>query len=338
MGDGVRLSSDQKAWFRGKRVLILGGAGFIGSTLAHLLAPSGAHLTLLDGYLADSGANPANLAGLAGSVSVIRRCLSFDDGGYDDLVKDQDVIVNLAAQVGHQASMAAPQVDLAYNVAVPLAILEACRRANPKAILLFASTRQVYGRPDYLPVDERHPLRPVDVNGIHKIAAESHHRLYHQVYGLKTVSLRLTNVYGPRLRIKDARQTFLGIWLRCLIEDRPIELWGGAQRRDLAYVDDVAHALVAAIMTPALQGGVYNIGADDVISLADLADLLIRVAGKGTVARHEFPPERAKIDIGDYWTDDRAFRALTGWAPTVDLASGLARSLAYCRAYWADYL
>lgn len=338
MGDGMRLTPDQKAWFRGKRVLILGGAGFIGSTLARLLVPSGAQLTLLDGFLPQTGANAANLAGLSGSVRVIRQVLGWDDAGYEALVTDQDVIVNLAAQAGHQASMETPHVDLAINTAVPLAILEACRRVNPAAIILFASTRQVYGRPDYLPVDEHHPLRPVDVNGIHKIAAESYHRLYHQVYGLKTISLRLTNVYGPRLRIKDARQTFLGIWLRRVIEDEPFELWGGAQRRDLAYVDDVAFALIAAMMTPAIQGGIFNIGADDVISLADLAALLIRAAGSGSFTHHEFPVERAKIDIGDYWTDDRAFRTATGWGPKVDLEAGLARSLAYFRTYRTDYL
>jgi nucleoside-diphosphate-sugar epimerase len=204
--------------------------------------------------------------------------------------------------------------------------------------VVFASTRQIYGKPDYLPVDEKHLLRPTDVNGINKMAGEWYHILYNNVYGLRGVSLRLTNTYGPRMRIKDARQTFLGVWIKLAIEGKPLEVWGGAQLRDFTYVDDCVAALLIAADSPAVDGGVYNLGGDRVVSLADLARLVTEANGGGDYVVREFPPERKRIDIGDYYADDGAFRAATGWRPAVGLEDGLRRSLAYFRDHFPKYL
>jgi UDP-glucose 4-epimerase len=231
-----------------------------------------------------------------------------------------------------------PLTDLDANVRAQIILLEACRKEAPSARVVFASTRQIYGRPIRLPVDENHPLQPVDVNGVNKMAAEAYHKLYHQVYGLNTVCLRLTNTYGPRMRVKDARQTFVGIWLRRVVEGGVIEVWGGEQKRDLAYVDDVADAFLLAGASAATCGEVYNVGGSETVTLAQLADTLISVAGTGTARIIDFPAERRRIDIGDYFADDRRFRSATGWEPKVALGAGLTRSVDYYRRHLSAYV
>jgi UDP-glucose 4-epimerase len=236
-------------------------------------------------------------------------------------------------------SMSDPMGDLAANVTAQVGLLELVRARNPKARIVYASTRQFYGVPDYLPVDEKHALRPPDVNGVHKLAAEQHHLIYAKVHGLAATALRLTNCYGPRMRVKDARQTFVGIWIRRILEDAPFEVWGGAQKRDFTYADDVADAFIAAIDAQACVGNAYNLGGGGAVSLDTLAEALLAAnGGKGRFERKEFPADRKRIDIGDYEADDRAFRAATGWAPRVDLIEGLRRSIAYYRANLPSYL
>jgi UDP-glucose 4-epimerase len=209
---------------------------------------------------------------------------------------------------------------------------------TPKIAIVHAGTRQIYGRPRYLPVDEAHPLRPADVNGVNKMAGEAYHLLFHDVYALNTRSLRLTNVYGPGMRIKDARQNFLGIWLRRVLESEAFEVWGGEQRRELLYVDDAAEAFLTAAITPDTAGLALNVGGETPYTLLALAEALIRGNGGGEFEQREFPAERKKIDIGDFVTDDGRFRELTGWAPTVNLDEGLSRSLDYYRRHLADYV
>jgi UDP-glucose 4-epimerase len=231
-----------------------------------------------------------------------------------------------------------PETDLAINCRAQLTVLEACNQVAPDVRVVYASTRQIYGRPRYLPVDENHPLHPVDVNGVNKMAGEAYHILFHDVYGIHATALRLTNTYGPRMRIKDARQTFVGVWLRAVLEGRPIEVWDGTQQRDLTYVDDAAHAFLLAGAVTEAKGGVFNIGGERA-TLEALAQALI--AANGGSGRHEtraFPAERKRIDIGDYYADDTRFRGLTGWQPGTSLADGLKRSLAYFRAHLAQYV
>ena len=323
--------------FKGARVIITGGLGLIGSALARQLVALGAEVLLVDSMIPEYGGNLANIADIRDQVAVNIGDIR---GGYvlRYILDGQDFLFNLAAQTSHLDSMAAPEDDLAINCAAQLQLLEACRAFNPGITIVHAGTRQIYGRPDYLPVDERHPLRPVDVNGVNKMAGEAYHLLFRDVYGIKSRSLRLTNVYGPGMRIKDARQTFLGIWLRRVIQGEPFEVWGGEQRRDLLYVDDAAEAFLYAAVTQEAEGLALNVGGDEPCNLADLAEAIIEAYGGGKYEIRDFPAERRRIDIGDFVTDDRRFRAISGWRPRVCLADGLRRSLDYYRRHLAFYL
>ena len=234
--------------------------------------------------------------------------------------------------------MNAPEHDLAVNCAAQLQLLELCRAVAPDIAIVHAGTRQIYGRPQYLPVDEAHPLRPADVNGVNKMAGEAYHLLFRDVYGLNTRSLRLTNVYGPGMRIKDARQNFLGIWLRRALESAAFEVWGGEQRRELLYVEDAAEAFLIAALSRETAGLALNVGGEAPYTLLALAEALIRANGSGQFEHREFPEERKRIDIGDFVTDDRRFRELTGWAPRVGLDDGLGSTLDYYRRHLASYL
>lgn len=326
------------SYYRGSSVLVTGGLGFIGSNLARRLVELGARVRVIDALLPSFGGNRANLSGFDDRLEVHVADLCQAEV-VAELVCGCDVIFNLAGHVSHIDSMTDPLTDLEANVRAQIILLEACRRHAPNARIAFASTRQIYGRPEYLPVDERHPLRPVDVNGINKMAAEAYHVLYNEVYGLPTVCLRLTNTYGPRMRVKDARQTFLGLWLRRVVENGSFEVWGGGeQKRDLTYVDDVVEAFLRAVAIPGLEGKTYNVGGCPPLCLTDLADSLVRVAGSGRFEQREFPPARKRIDIGDYFADDRRFRELTGWEPRVELADGLARSVDYYRQCLDAYI
>jgi nucleoside-diphosphate-sugar epimerase len=319
-----------------RKVLVTGGLGFIGSNLARRLVALGAEVTLVDSLVPEYGGNRFNIRDIEHSVRVNISDVR-DRHSFRTLIEGQDVLFNLAGQTSHQDSMTDPFTDLDINCTSQLAILEACRSANPGVRVVFASTRQIYGRPDYLPVDESHPLRPADVNGINKMAGEWYHLLYSSVYGIRACALRLTNTYGPGMRIRDARQTFLGIWIRLLLEGRPIEVWGGEQLRDFNHVDDVVDALLLAADSDQTPGQVYNLGASQVVSLKQLAETLISANGGGEFVLREFPAERKRIDIGDYYADFGKLSAL-GWQPSVPLAKGLADTLAYYRDNLAYYV
>ena len=323
--------------FKGARVIITGGLGLIGSALARRLVALGAEVLLVDSMIPEYGGNLANIADIRDRVAVNISDIH-SDYVLRYLLAGQDFLFNLAAQTSHLDSMTAPRDDLAINCSAQLQLLEACRTVNPGITIVHAGTRQIYGRPDYLPVDERHPLRPVDVNGVNKMAGEAYHLLFRDVYGIKSSSLRLTNVYGPGMRIKDARQTFLGIWLRRVIEGEPFEVWGGEQRRDLLYVDDAAEAFLYAAVTREAEGLALNVGGEEPCNLAALAEAIVVAHGGGKYEIREFPAERKRIDIGDFITDDRRFRAISGWRPRVRLADGLRRSLEYYRRHLPRYL
>ena len=323
------------AW-RGRKVLITGGMGFIGSNLARRLVGLGADVTLVDSLVPEYGGNLHNIADLQGSLRVNISDVR-DRHSFRHLIEGQDVLFNLAGQTSHQDSMSDPFTDLDINCTSQLAILEACRHHNLAVKVVFASTRQIYGRPDYLPVDEKHPLRPTDVNGINKMAGEWYHILYNNVYGVRACALRLTNTYGPGMRIKDARQTFLGIWIRMLLEGKPFQVWGGSQLRDFNHVDDVVDALLLASTNESAAGQVFNLGDSQVLSLKQLADVLLHAHGGGSYEVHDFPEARKRIDIGDYYADFSRFSAL-GWSPRVALADGLSATLDYYRSRLDRYL
>ena len=325
--------------WNGTRVLVTGGAGFLGANLCHELAARGARVTALDGFLFGGGANPANLDGAA--VELVRADIREVD--LRPLCEGVDVIFNLAAQTSHMGGQRDPLADIAVNAVAQVRLIQAAREAAPNAVVVHASTRQFYGRPLYLPVDEKHPVAPPDANGVSKFAGEQYWMIEHRTAGRPVVSLRLTNCYGPRLRIRDARQTFLGIWLRCALEGRPFEVWGGAQLRDMTYVDDVTRAFLLAAETPACHGLVYNLGGSPPASLLEIAEMMTRRAKAAGLPEagfttREFPADRASIDIGSYHADDSAFRAATGWQPEIGLEDGIGRSLDWYKTRLAAYL
>lgn len=320
-----------------KKILITGGLGFIGSNLARALVATGSQVTLADSLIPQYGGNLFNIVDIRDKVCV-NVCDVRDPFAMAYLVQGKDFLFNLAGQTSHIDSMTDPQTDLDINAAAQLSILEACRKANPDIKVIFASTRQIYGKPDYLPVDEKHPVRPVDVNGINKLAGEWYHLLYNSVYGIRTCALRLTNTYGPGMRVKDARQTFLGIWVRLLIEGKPIKVFGdGQQLRDFNYVDDCVEAMLLAGASEASNGKVYNLGSTEVVGLGALAEMLVGLDIKGIFELVPFPSERKAIDIGDYYSDFGLIRQELGWEPKVDLQSGLKKTLAYYLAHHVHY-
>lgn len=319
------------------KVLITGGLGFIGSNLARALVAQGAEVTLVDSLIPQYGGNPFNIDDIRDKVTV-NVCDVRDPFAMSYLLNGKDFLFNLAGQTSHMDSMSDPQTDLDINAAAQLSILEACRKANPNIKIVFASTRQLYGKPDYLPVDEKHPIRPVDVNGINKLAGEWYHLLYNNVYGIRACALRLTNTYGPGMRVKDARQTFLGIWVRLLIEGKPIKVFGdGLQLRDFNYVDDCVAALMLAGATDTANGKVYNLGSKEVIGLKDLAEMMVELDSGGIFELVPFPPERKVIDIGDYYSDFSLITKELGWQPKIGLREGLLRTMEYYRAYHRRY-
>jgi nucleoside-diphosphate-sugar epimerase len=328
---------EYKEHFCGKRVLITGGLGFIGSNLARRLVTYGAEVLLVDSLIPEYGGNLYNIDGIEDDVRVNISDVR-DHASMAVLVQDRDVLFNLAGQTSHMDSMQDPETDLEINCKAQLSILEACRRHNPDIRVVFAGTRQMYGKPDYLPVDEKHLLRPVDVNGINKMAGEWYHILYNNVYGIRTCALRLTNTIGPRMRICDARQTFLGIWIRRILEDEPFEVWGGEQLRDFNFVEDTVDAFLLAATHENAWGKAFNLGARPPVSLLETAELLIAAAGRGAYEVREFPAERKKIDIGDYYSDYRLIEAALGWKPKTPLLEALRQTVDYYRENFSRYV
>ncbi|MFN8513364.1 MAG: NAD-dependent epimerase/dehydratase family protein [Thermomicrobiales bacterium] len=319
-------------------VLITGGLGFIGSTLARRLASLGARVTVVDSMLPGAGGNLANLADIRDRVQINISDVR-DPNSFRYLVRGQRYLFNLAGQVSHIDSMRDPFTDLEINARSQLSMMEACRHHNPDIRVVFTATRQQYGRALHLPIGEEHPQHPVDVNGINSIAGESYHILYHQVYGIRATSLRLTNTYGPRMLIRHNRQTAIGWLIRLAVEGKPIDLFGdGQQRRDFNYVDDVVEAILLAATHPAAEGEIFNLGGDPV-SLRDAVELLVQVAeSPGGYRLVPFPPERKAIDIGDVYTDYAKIARTLGWHPRTTLRDGLARSVAFYREHFRDYV
>ena len=328
---------DYRGFYRDRRVLVTGALGFIGSNLCRSLADLGARVLAVDSLLPDYGGNLFNLSGYEDKVRI--NIADVRGHGISYLVRDQDVLFNLAGQVSHIDSMSDPFTDLEINCRSQLWILEAVRQHNPGVKIVYAGTRQVYGRPRSLPVDETHLLNPTDVNGINKISGEFYHLVYHSVYGIRACSLRLTNTYGPRQLIRHNRQGFIGWFIRQAVLGETIQLFGdGTQKRDFDYVDDVVDAFLRAGAMDAADGQVFNLGGDEPVSLLELAKTVVAIAGHGGYALTPFPPERKRIDIGDFYADTTKIRKALGWAPRVPLREGLERTIDYYRRHKDRYL
>ena len=332
------MTAAARDFYRNRPVMITGGLGFIGSNLARQLVSAGADVLIVDALIPDHGGNAFNIDGIEDAVRVNYADVR-NEQIMDVLVRDREVIFNLAGQVSHIDSMRDPYTDLEINCRAQLSMLEACRRYSPATKVVFAGTRQVYGRPEYLPVDERHLVRPVDINGVNKAAGEYYHLLYNNVFGVRACSLRLTNVYGPRQLIKHNRQGFIGWFIRLALEDREIEIYGdGSQSRDFVYVDDAAEAFMLAGASDACNGEVFNVGGEQPITHRDLVTMLIDVAGTGSTRFVEWPADKKRIDIGSFYTDSSKFKQTVGWQPRVALRDGLRETLAFYGQYLPRYL
>ena len=330
--------TDYREFYRGRRVLVTGGLGFIGSNLTRLLVSLGADVLVVDSLLQGAGGLRYNIDDIADAVTVLIEDVRHPKA-MNRAVCDREVIFNLAGQVSHIDSMRDPYLDLEVNCRSQLTLLEACRYFNPAVKVVFAGTRQVYGRPQSLPVDETHLVRPTDINGINKVAGEYYHLVYNNAFGIRACSLRLTNVFGPRQLVRHNRQGFIGWFIRLAVEDRTIQIYGdGSQIRDLVFVDDAADAFLRAGANDACNGEVFNVGGLEPISHRDLAALIVNAAGSGRVEFVEWPPEKKAIDIGDFYADSTKFTRATGWRPAVRLREGLARTIAFYRAHLPVYL
>jgi len=327
---------DHRDFYRGRKVLVTGGLGFIGSNLCRTLVDLGARVLVVDSLLPDYGGNFFNLDGYEDKLRI--NIADVRGHGIQYLVRDQEVLFNLAGQVSHIDSMTDPFTDLEINCTSQLWILEAVRKHNPGLKVVYAGTRQIYGKPRYLPVDENHLLNPTDVNGINKISGEFYHLVYHSVYGLRASSLRLTNTYGPRQLIRHSRQGFIGWFIKKAVAGEQIQIFGdGQQKRDFDYVDDVVDAFLRAGAMDAADGQVFNLGGEAPVSLLDLVQKLIALAGHGSYTIVPFPEERKKIDIGDFYADASKIRKTLGWTPRISIEEGLARTLAYYREHQEHY-
>ena len=332
------MDKKTKDFFKSKKVIITGGLGFIGSNLSIRLVALGAKISLIDSMIPEYGGNLFNIDSIKDKVNINFSDVR-DTSSLDSLVRGADLMFNLAGQVSHIDSMKDPYTDLEINARSQLSILEACKKYNPGIKIVFASTRQVYGKPEYLPVDEKHPLRPADVNGINKMAGECYHVLYHNVYGIKTVCLRMTNTYGPRLLMKHNRHGFMGWFMRQIIDGEEVKIYGnGKQLRDLNYIDDVVDALLISACHETLSGGIFNLGNSLPISLEEITKLLIKVNGSGKYALVPFPEDNEKIDIGDYYASYKKFSVKTGWEPRVSYEDGFRATMDYYKQnrekYW----
>lgn len=325
--------------YSGEEVIITGGMGFIGSNLAHALVEQGAKVTIVDSMIPDYGGNEENISEIRQHLNV-----SFTDirdvHALPYLVRGKTTMFNLAGQISHMDSMKDPITDLEINAKSQLFLLETIRKYNPGLIVVYASTRQIYGRSlSKEPVKEDHPLNPTDVNGINKLSGELYHKLYHEIHGIKSVMLRLTNTYGPRQLIKHNRQGFIAWFLNRALLGEEISLYGGGdQKRDFNFISDVVEGFLLAGKTPAAIGKVMNLGGQQSYSLFEVANLLKNLNPKMRIEKVPFPEERKRIDIGSFQADWSLAREILGWHPKVSLERGLAITFDYYRDRLPKYL
>lgn len=325
-------------YYKGKQVLITGGMGFLGSNLAHRLLGLGADVTLLDCFLAGHGANPRNIAGIEDSVEVIRRDIR-DEAAVARAVDGCDVVFHIAAQTSHTDSMKDPWLDIDVNCTGNMVFLEAVRKTNPAAKVVYVSTRAVYGAPLQSPATEMTPPNPTDIYGANKFTGEAYHLIYHRAHGIPVTVIRASNAYGPRAQIEKPVFGILNWFIGLALQNKTIRVFGdGAQLRDYTYVDDMLEAFLLAGSRPEAIGRVYNAGAREQVRFVDMVKMIVEVAGQGG---HEFvpwPDDYKKIEVGDFVADNSRIEKELGWAPRTGLREGLEKTVAFYRENLKYYL
>lgn len=331
---------DLQKFYSGKRVLITGGLGFLGSNLAHALVERGCRVTVLDPLFPEYGGNPFNVEEIKSRLGILIDDVR-NEALLEKLAPEHDLVFHIGAQTSHVDSMKDPFKDLDINCRGTLVLLEAFRKFSPDAKIVYAGTRGQFGKIEYKPVDEKHPMHPMDIYGVDKLAAEKYVLLYNQAHGLKGLSLRINNAYGPRHQMKHGNYGILNWFIRLAMENKPLPVFGeGEQLRDYNFVDDVTRAFLRAGACEEAVGGVFNLGSGLPVSFADMCGVIVKIVGRGKVEHVPWPAERKKIEVGDYVADYSKFESLTGWLPEVTLDDGIARTVTYYERfkqhYWGD--
>lgn len=321
----------------GKRVLITGGLGFIGSNLAHRLVASGADVTLYDACLNPYGWNFANIKEIRKNVRVVKGDVR-DIKKTQKNIKGMDVVIDCAAQVSHTISVRDPFLDIDINCRGAMSVLEGCRKADAKHI--YAGTRGQIGRLEYTPADEKHPSNPMDINGINKLAAEKYCLLYGRIYGLRTCSLRINNTYGPRCQVRHDDYGVINYFIRQAILGEQITIHGeGLQTRDYNYVDDVSDAIILACHRKEAEGECFNLGSGRETRLIDMVKLILKTAGSEMeIKRVPRPEERRAIEIGNFLVTYDKIKRVLGWEPKTGLEGGIRKTVEFYRERIAEYL
>jgi UDP-glucose 4-epimerase len=321
----------------GARVLVTGGLGFIGSNLARRLVQEGASVTLCDAMIDGYGGNETNVREIRDSVEIDRSDVR-DAAAMDRLVAGKDVVFHLAAQVSHVMSLSNPYPDIDINIKGTAVVLEACRRKNPSALVVRSGTRGQYGPAVRLPVSEETPSDPRGIYEISQLSSEMICRTYTRIHGVRTVPLRLTNVYGPRAQMRHSQFGVVNWFVRLALEGRPIPIFGsGRILRDFLYVDDCVEALLAAAAEPSAVGEILNVGHDQPSTFLEVAEILRELVPAASIEFTDFTPERRAQEPGDFVSDITKIRRLLGWEPRVSLRDGLARTVEFYRERRADY-
>ena len=312
-------------FYRGKRVLVTGGLGFIGLNISRRLLELGAKVTVLDNFMPTEVSRP--LAEFIGNIKVAIADIR-DEEKVERIVRGQEVIFNLAGKSGAADSNKTPLNDLDVNCRGHLNILEACRIFNPGAAIVFPSSRLVYGKPQYLPVDEKHPLAPESIYAVHKLAVENYHLIYGKLYGLKATILRISNPFGPFQPGEGRAYGIANSFIQAAVLGKPITLFGdGSQRRDYLFIDDLVACLLCAAQVPGSCGRTYNIGDGRGTSLLELAKMAVQAVGQGNIVHVPWPDEYRAIETGDYLSDITAARNELGWSPSTNISEGVARTV-----------
>ncbi|MGA1796515.1 MAG: NAD-dependent epimerase/dehydratase family protein [bacterium] len=322
---------------RDKDILITGGLGFIGSNLAIRLVELGARVTLLDAMVEDHGGNLFNIKPIRKRV-----CINFsdvrDETSVKYLVRNRDYIFHLAGQNDHVLSLSNPFPDIDINIKGTAILLEACRRYNPGVRLIFSGTRGEYGPSTRLPVSEEAPINPKGIYELSSLTAQKLFKIYHDNHSLRSITLRLTNIYGERAQMRHSRFGVANWFIRLAIDNETIKVFGdGSLKRDFLYIDDTIEAVLMCAATEEAYGEVFNVGNDAPSSFLELATTIIRVARSGRWEFAPFTPERAAQEPGDFYSDISKIRRIVGWEPRYTLEEGLRKTIDYYRKYKSHY-
>jgi UDP-glucose 4-epimerase len=334
---GRVMALDNEKTYAAREVLITGGLGMIGSTIARKLVDRGANVTIMDSCVEPYGANLFNIQDIRDRIQLNISDIR-DKESIKVLVRNKDIIFNLAGQVSHNDSMNNPFLDADINYIGHLNVLESLRRFNRDAVIVHAGSRLQFGRSEYIPVDEKHPLRPRAPYASNKTAAENSYLFYHDIHGISCVLFRIANPYGQRSQMKHNKYSMVNWFIRQAMEGNTIKIFGdGQQLRDYIYVDDLADAFIAAAANSQCHGEVFNIGSGVGTKFKDMVEIIISTVGRGASEHVPWPANYINVETGDYITDIGKLSKALDWKPKTDLSTGIRETYAFYQKYRQHY-